>query len=125
MTKVSIVNVVAAAALGRRVDLDELGKCPKILHDPDVYGGRVAYYRSPEFAGEVTVFASGKMISVEGRSETEAFRALKLAKEYLIQNGFVGQVNLGKKVQNIVAVVGLVWGKVLSNQPIRRAWQHP
>jgi hypothetical protein len=48
------------------------------------------------------------MISVEGRSETEAFRALKLAKEYLIQNGFVGQVNLGKKVQNIVAVVGLV-----------------
>jgi TATA-box binding protein (TBP) (component of TFIID and TFIIIB) len=108
MNKVSIVNVVATAALGRRVDLDELGKCPKILHDPDVYGGRVAYYRSPEFAGEVTVFASGKMISVEGRSETEAFRALKLAKEYLIQNGFVGQVNLGKKVQNIVAVVGLV-----------------
>jgi TATA-box binding protein (TBP) (component of TFIID and TFIIIB) len=39
MTKVSIVNVVATAALGRRVDLDELGKCPKILHDPDVYGG--------------------------------------------------------------------------------------
>jgi TATA-box binding protein (TBP) (component of TFIID and TFIIIB) len=51
MAKVKIVNVMATTALGQKVDLDELGKCPKILHDPEIYGGRVAYYRSLEFAG--------------------------------------------------------------------------
>lgn len=110
MARVSIVNVVATAALGQRVDLDELGKCPKILHDPEIYGGRAAYYRSPEFAGEVTVFASGKMISVGSRSETKAFHALELATEYLVQNGFVKQVNLEKKIRNIVAVVDFGYG---------------
>lgn len=105
MVKVSIVNVVATATVGQRIDLDKLGKCPKILHDHEIYGGRVAYYRSPEFAGEVTVFPSGKMISVGSKSETEAFRALELAKEYLIQSGFVKQISLNKKTQNVVAVV--------------------
>jgi transcription initiation factor TFIID TATA-box-binding protein len=105
MTKVTIVNVVATAALGQRVDLEELGKCPQIVHDPEIYGGRVAYFRSSEFTGQVTIFASGKMISVGSKSEAEAFRALELAKEYLIEMGFVKQVNLEKKTRNIVVVV--------------------
>jgi len=105
MAKVSIVNVVATAALGQRVDLEELGKCPQIVHDPEIYGGRVAYFRSPKFTGEVTIFSSGKMISVGSKSEAEAFRALDFAKEYLIKRGFVKQVNLEKKTQNIVVVV--------------------
>jgi transcription initiation factor TFIID TATA-box-binding protein len=75
------------------------------VHDPEIYGGRVAYFRSPKFSGEVTVFASGKMISVGGKSEAEASRALELAKEYLIKRGFVKQANLEKKTQNIVVVV--------------------
>jgi TATA-box binding protein (TBP) (component of TFIID and TFIIIB) len=101
MAKVSIVNVVATAALGQRVDLKELGKCPQIVYDPEIYGGRVAYFRSPKFTGEVTIFASGKMISVGGKSETEAFRALDRS----IKMGFVKQVNLEKKTPNIVFVV--------------------
>lgn len=110
MVRVSIVNVVVTAALDQRIDLDKLGKYPEIVHDPEIYGGRAAYYRSPEFTGEVTVFPSGKMISVGTKSETEAFRALELAKEYLIQNGFVEQVNLEKKIQNIVAIVDFGYG---------------
>lgn len=105
MVKVSIVNVVATAALGHRVDLEQLGKCPRIVHDLEIYGGRVAYFRSAEFAGEVTIFASGKMISVGTKSEGEAYRALELAKEYLVEKGFVTSVDLEKKTQNIVVVV--------------------
>lgn len=105
MVKVSIVNVVATAALGQKIDLDDLGKHGEILHDSEVYGGRVAYFRSTEFAGEVTIFPSGKLISVGTKSEAEAYRALELAKEYLIEKGFVTWVNLEKKTQNIVVVV--------------------
>jgi len=58
MVKVSIVNVVATAALGQRVDLEELGRYPQIVHDAEIYGGRVAYFRAPKVAGEVTIFAA-------------------------------------------------------------------
>jgi TATA-box binding protein (TBP) (component of TFIID and TFIIIB) len=105
MIEASIVNVVATAALGQRVDLDELGRCPQIIHDSNIYRGRVAYFRSPKFAGEVTIFTSGKMISVGSKSEAEAFRALDFAKEYLMEKGFVKQAILLKKTQNIVVVV--------------------
>lgn len=46
MIQTSIVNVVATAALGQRLDLEDLQRCPEILHDQGVYGRRVAYFRS-------------------------------------------------------------------------------
>ena len=105
MVKVSIVNVVATAALDQSVDLKELGKFSQIVHDPEIYGGRVAYFRDHKFRGRVTIFASGKMISVGSKSEAEAFCALELAKEYLIERGFVKQVSLEEKTQNVVVMV--------------------
>jgi len=104
MVKVSIVNVVATAALGQKVDLEELGKHGEILHDSEIYGGRVAYFSSPNIEGKVSIFASGKMISVGTKSETEAFRALECAKDFLVEKGYVKRVVLKKLVQNIVAV---------------------
>lgn len=80
----------------------------EILHDPEVYGGKAAYFRSPDIGGEVTIFPSGKMISAGTKSETEAFYALDYAKEFLVEKGFVVPVALQKKIQNIVAVVDLV-----------------
>jgi transcription initiation factor TFIID TATA-box-binding protein len=115
MIKTSIVNVVATAALGQRIDLVELEKCPQIIHDPKIYRGRVAYFRSPSFAGEVTIFPSGKMISVGSNSETDAFRALDFAKEYLFEKGFIGSVNLVKSTKNIVVVIDLGHGVNLEN----------
>jgi len=75
MIRTSIVNVVATAALGQKLDLEELEKYPQILHSAQTYGGRVAYFRSRCFKGEVSIFSSGKMISVGAKSEAEAFRA--------------------------------------------------
>jgi TATA-box binding protein (TBP) (component of TFIID and TFIIIB) len=51
IVKVSIVNVVATAALGQEVDLDDLGKHGENLHDSEIYGGRVAYFSSPNVEG--------------------------------------------------------------------------
>lgn len=105
MIKTSIVNIVVTAALGQRVDLAELGRYPQILHKEEIYGGRAAYFRSPKIRGEVTIFRSGKMISVGAKSKTAAFKALEYVKEFLIEKGFVSPVVLEKKVQNIVAVI--------------------
>jgi len=105
MVKMSIVNVVATAALGQEVDLDDLGKHGEILHDPEIYGGRVAYFSSPNTEGKVSIFVSGKMISVGTKSEAEAFCALECAKDFLVEKGYVKPVVLEKLVQNIVAVV--------------------
>jgi transcription initiation factor TFIID TATA-box-binding protein len=104
MVKVSIVNVVATAALGQEVDLDDLGKHREILHDSEIYGGRVAYFSSPSIEGKVSIFVSGKMISVGTRTEMKAFRALDCAKDFLVEKGYVKPVALVKLVQNIVAV---------------------
>lgn len=108
MIKTSIVNIVATAALDQRLDLEELQRFSEILHDPDIYGGRVAYFRSPEIKGEVTIFPSGKLISVGSKSETKASEALEHVKNFLIEKGFVRPVSLKKRIENIVVVVDLL-----------------
>lgn len=97
-----IVNVVATASLSQKVDLYELGKLDEFVHNSEVYGGRVAYFRSPNLKGMVSVFASGKMISVGTKSEEEAYNALVYTKEFLVQKGFVKPNVLTHKIQNIV-----------------------
>jgi transcription initiation factor TFIID TATA-box-binding protein len=107
MIKASIVNVVATTALGQRVDLEDLQRYPEILRDPEVYGGRVAYFRSSKITGEVTIFPSGKMISAGTKSEIKAFDALEYVKDFLAKEGFIRPVSLKKRIENIVAVVDL------------------
>jgi TATA-box binding protein (TBP) (component of TFIID and TFIIIB) len=47
MVKTVIVNVVSTAHLQQKLDLHELEQFKEILHDTEIYGGRVAYFRSP------------------------------------------------------------------------------
>ena len=84
------------------LDLEELGKLKEVLHDIDIYGGRVAYFKSPNMKGKVSIFASGKMISVGTKNEEEAFRELEYAKEFMVEKGFVKPTILKSKIQNIV-----------------------
>lgn len=73
--KISIVNVVATAALCQTLDFYKLREHKEISHDSDVYGGRVAYYKTLSMVGRVSLFPSGKMISVGTKSENKAARA--------------------------------------------------
>lgn len=106
MVKTAIVNVVATATLNQDfpLDLDELGRFKEIIHNPDVYSGRVAYLKSSNMQGKVSIFPSGNMISVGTRSEGKAAYELELAKEYLVTKGFVKPTTLKPKIQNIVVV---------------------
>lgn len=102
MIKTTIVNVVATAALNQELDLYELRKFKEIIHDSDTYGGRVAYFKSSNMEGKVSIFSSGKMISVGTRSEEKAFYELEYVLKFLVERSLVKPIPLQPKIQNIV-----------------------
>ena len=107
MIKTAIVNVVMTASLNQTLDFDEIRKFREIFHDTEVYGGRVAYFKTSNMGGRVSLFPSGKMISVGTRSEKRAFSELNQAMRFLVQIGSIKKVKLNPKTQNIVATADL------------------
>ena len=102
MIKTAIVNVVATAALNQELDLYELREFKEILHDSEIYGGRVAYFKTSNMEGKVSIFSSGKMISVGTKSEEKAIYELEYAMNFLVGKGLVKPILLHPKIQNIV-----------------------
>jgi TATA-box binding protein (TBP) (component of TFIID and TFIIIB) len=102
MVKVKIVNVVATASVNQPMDFEVLRKCKEIFHDSDVYGGRVAYFKPESLQGRVSIFLSGKMISVGTKSEKQAQTELHMAKQFLLDKGFIKDIELYPCTQNLV-----------------------
>jgi len=100
--KFKVVNVVATAALDRSVDLELLAKDfrKEVLFDSDIYGGRVAYFKSKDMTGKVSIFWSGKMIGVGTRTINGAKRELELVAKVLRSN-----LKTKPSIRNIVAIV--------------------
>lgn len=84
------------------MDFEELRRHKEIFYDSDVYSGRVAYFKTPEMQGKVSIFASGKMISVGTKSEAQAFRELYSTEKYLLKRGLIKPTKLQPKTQNLV-----------------------
>jgi TATA-box binding protein (TBP) (component of TFIID and TFIIIB) len=102
MTKVSITNIVATASVNQEVDFCELRKSKEIFHDSNTYGGRVAYFKKDGMQGKVSIFLSGKMISIGTKSEKNAFKELEMAKDFLIKKALIKKTIIKPIVQNIV-----------------------
>ena len=103
-----IVNVVATASYPHKLDIEDLGRKKGFLHDPEVYGGRCVYLRDQMIVGEVTIFPSGKMITVGARGVTDAVSNLTYASQRISRE--LGEENPPAPtvtVQNIVACVTL------------------
>ena len=102
--KISIVNVVATAALDRHVDLDSLHELfpHDVVHDQETYGGRVAYFKSKNMHGKVSIFPSGKIISIGTRSTGQAKQELELVAKTLNVS-----LKTEPEIQNIVATANL------------------
>ena len=105
---ISIVNVVGTAALNRPVDLEILQESfpHEVVHDPEIYGGRTAYFKSDRMQGKVSIFPSGKMISVGTKSVEMAKIELALVASYLEDAG-IAKLKSQAKIQNIVATADL------------------
>jgi len=121
--KADIVNVVATATLNQRLDLYELGQLRYVVHDTAIYGGMAAYFKSPNMKGKVSVFASGKMISVGTKNEEQAIRELEHVKNLLHRHNFINLVDLQCKIQNIV--VSADFGRILDLGKLRECIYEP
>jgi TATA-box binding protein (TBP) (component of TFIID and TFIIIB) len=89
----------------KKIDFSESKKQPHIIHDTAIYGGRVAYFKSPEIMGRVTIFPSGNLISVGTKGEVEAIFALEPTKNFLARIKMINDIELHFKIQNLVAIV--------------------
>ena len=102
---VKIVNVVATAALVHPVDLASLPFLFRrtVIYDPSAYPPPApAYFKSRDMQGKVSIFPSGKMISVGTKSEEEARQELTLVAKTLNTS-----LKTEPKIQNIVATANL------------------
>lgn len=99
-----IVNVVATAVLDRPMDLESLYELfpREVIYDHQIYGGRVAYFKSKSMEGKVSIFASGKMISIGTKSVEKATQELKLVAKTL-----KASLKIKPKIQSIVTTADL------------------
>jgi len=99
---VKVVNVVASATLGQRVNLDAVVKSFSTAKFPsERFPGLVFRLKKPKTA--TLIFSSGKMICTGGRSENEARRAVETVVGELSKGGIITPKRSRVKVDNIVA----------------------
>lgn len=99
--------MVCTASLEQSVDVTKLSELPCGIYDEAIYGGKCGYVKTPEMDGRVTVFPSGKMISVGGRSIEKSKEQINHAKFYLVQKKMIEDTVLTCTVRNIVATVDI------------------
>jgi transcription initiation factor TFIID TATA-box-binding protein len=96
-----VVNLVATAELGQRIDLGRLVGIKGFLYDMHVY--HCAYLKDQNTKAKVSIFSSGKMISIGAKDIADAECDLDHARRKLAKLGLVRPGGIKAKVQNIVA----------------------
>jgi transcription initiation factor TFIID TATA-box-binding protein len=113
---INIQNVVAAATLNQKVDLNAVVKSfPGVEYRPEQFPGLVFRIKRPKTA--TLIFNSGKMVCTGARSEKEARRAVMTVVKELKKGGIIIVSKPDLKVVNIVASVTL-GGKVELEQAV-------
>lgn len=98
-----IRNVVTTADLDQDVDITKFVEFLWGTYDLACYGGRCGYIKDKTIQGRVSVFKSGKMISVGASSIDESTKQLYHAMDLLVEAKFIRVIGLKPKVRNIVA----------------------
>ncbi len=101
--EIIIQNVVTTADLKQRVDITLFNRFNWGLYDLEYYGGRVGYIKDAYMQGKVTIFPSGKMISIGTKSINQSIKQLEYSMNLMHRNNLVENVVLNPIVRNIVA----------------------
>ena len=101
----AIVNVVATADLRQQIDLNALSRLKNISYDPDVY--HCAYVKDRNMKGKISIFASGKLISIGTKKEKDATKDLEYVVRRLEKADVIKRTAIHIKIQNVVALVNL------------------
>ncbi len=108
--EISIVNVVATAALDHTIDLDGITKSfPRAEYRPEQFPGLVFRIKKPKTA--TLIFHSGKMVCTGAKSSAQAVKAVDKVVKELKSHGIIIIGRPKTQVQNIVASASL-GGKV-------------
>jgi len=103
---INIQNVVAAATLNQKVDLNAIVKSfPGVEYRPEQFPGLVFRIKRPKTA--TLIFNSGKMVCTGAKSEKESRRAVMTVVKELKKSGIVIIRKPDLKVVNIVASASL------------------
>ncbi|MCJ7423509.1 TATA-box-binding protein [Candidatus Bathyarchaeota archaeon] len=103
---IKIQNVVAAATLNQKVDLNAVVKSyPGVEYRPEQFPGLVFRLKRPKTA--TLIFSSGKMVCTGAKSEKEARRAVMAVVKELKKGGIIIISRPDLKVVNMVASVSL------------------
>jgi transcription initiation factor TFIID TATA-box-binding protein len=103
---ITIQNVVAAATLNQKVDLNAVVKSyPGVEYRPEQFPGLVFRLKKPKTA--TLIFSSGKMVCTGARSEKEARRAVMTVVKELKKGGIIIISKPDLKVVNMVASASL------------------
>ncbi len=103
---ISIVNVVASASVGEKLDLDKITKnFPDTEYHPEQFPGLVFRLKVPKTA--TLVFRTGKMVCTGATSEELAVKAVNIVVAKLRKGGIKIKKNAVVTVQNIVSSINL------------------
>ena len=103
---IDIQNVVTAATLNQKVDLNAVVKSfPGVEYRPEQFPGLVFRLKRPKTA--TLIFNSGKMVCTGAKSEKESRRAVMTVVKELKKSGIIIISKPDLKVVNIVASASL------------------
>lgn len=95
------MNVVATAEFNQFVNLEKLVYVKGFLYDTAIY--RCAYLKDQKTKAKVSIFSTGKMISVGAKSFQDAKHDLNYATKRLAELRLISSTKIEVKLQNIVA----------------------
>ena len=98
-----VVNVVSTADLRQYIELKALNSQTWGRYDRDIYPA--GYVKDGDNQGKVTVFHTGKLISVGAKTIPASFFNLTHTKKLLLAAGMIEDAAIKPQVRNMVATV--------------------
>jgi transcription initiation factor TFIID TATA-box-binding protein len=98
--EIKIVNTVSTADLEQKVDIGSFNEYEHLHSDLNLYS--CGYVKDDKMVGRVTIFASGKMISVGTKSVEQSFKELRKAITILKKYDLIKSKKIKPIVRNIV-----------------------
>ena len=114
--EMKIVNVVCTADLKQCVNIASFNKYKFLSSNLDLYS--CGYVKNDTMIGRVTVFASGKLISVGTKSPKQAKDELEKACKILKQYKLINSYKIDPQIRNMVSSAFL--GKTVSLNKLAR-----
>jgi len=114
--EIKITNVVCTTDLKQPVNIASFNECKFLSSNLNLY--RCGYVKDNTMKGRVSVFASGKLISVGTTSPKQAYSELEKATKILRKYHLIKPCKIVPKIQNIVSIAFL--GKKLNLNKLAR-----